>query len=68
MLCFLLERQSITKTVERNDYMIIRSWRAVAGNNEVLENYADHVKHKLLKSFNLKVEYFETVVSTGILK
>jgi len=106
--------------------MIIRWWRAVAGSNEVLEVYADHLKRttfvemaqlpghlgatlavkinseqkelivssiwedlesaghfeqgdfddavvkpstqKLLKSFDLKVEYFETVVATGILE
>ncbi len=103
--------------------MIIRWWRAVAGTDEVLEQYADHLKQttfvemaqlpghlgaalavkvkgqhnelvvtslwsdlasaghfekgdfddavvkpstqKLLKSFDLKVEYFETVVATG---
>ena len=105
--------------------MIIRWWRAVAGSDEVLEIYADHLRRttfvemaqlpghlgatlsvkvkseekelvvasfwkdlesaghfekgdfddavvkpstqKLLKSFDLKVEYFETVVATGIL-
>nr|WP_319949339.1 hypothetical protein [uncultured Shimia sp.] len=105
--------------------MIIRWWRAVAGSNTVLEQYADHLERttfaemaalpghlgaslavkansednelvvtslwadldaaghfeqgafddavvkpstqKLLKSFDLKVEYFETVVTTGIL-
>lgn len=105
--------------------MIIRLWRAVAGSDQVLEQYADHLRRttfvemaelpghlgaclatkvngtdnelvvtsfwenlssaghfengafddavvkpstqKLLKSFDLKVEYFETVVSTGIL-
>lgn len=105
--------------------MIIRWWRAVAGTDEVLEQYADHLKRttfaemaqlpghlgaalavkvngeqnelvvtslwsdissaghfeqgafddavvkpstqKLLKSFDLKVEYFETVVATGAL-
>jgi heme-degrading monooxygenase HmoA len=104
--------------------MIIRSWRAVAGSDEVLAAYADHLRRttfvemaelpghmgatlarklkgtdnelvvmsfwedmasaghfmkgdfddavvkpstqKLLKSFELKVEYFETLVSTGI--
>lgn len=104
--------------------MIIRSWRAVAGSDEVLAAYADHLRRttfvemaalpghvgatlarklrgtenelvvmsfwkdiasaghfiqgdfddavvkpstqKLLKSFDLKVEYFETLVSTGI--
>jgi len=104
--------------------MIIRSWRAVAGSNEVLAAYADHLRRttfvemadlpghlgatlarkvrgsdnelvvmsfwkdiasaghfgkgdfddvvvkpstqKLLKSFDLKVEYFETVISTGV--
>lgn len=104
--------------------MIIRSWRAVAGSNEVLAAYADHLRkttfvemaelpghlgatlarkvkgtdnelvvmsfwkdmasaghfgkddfddavvkpgtQKLLQSFDLKVEYFETLVSTGI--
>lgn len=103
--------------------MIIRWWRAVAGTDEVLEKYADHLQRttfvemaelpghlgaalavkvvgqqnelvvtslwsdlasaghfekgdfddavvkpstqKLLKSFDLKVEYFETVVATG---
>lgn len=103
--------------------MIIRWWRAVAGSDEVLQQYADHLKRttfvemaqlpghlgaalavkikgkenelvvtslwsdlesaghfekrsfddavvkpstqKLLKSFDLKVEYFETVVATG---
>ncbi len=103
--------------------MIIRSWRAVAGTDDVLRQYADHLRtttfaemaqlpghlgaslavklngtdnelvvislwadtrsaahfetgefddavvkpstQKLLKSFDLKVEYFETVVSTG---
>jgi len=106
--------------------MIIRWWRAVAGSDEVLEAYANHLKsttfvemanlpghlgatlavkikseenelivssfwedlssaghfeqgnfddavvkpstQKLLKSFDLKVEYFETVVATGILE
>ena len=106
--------------------MIIRWWRAVAGSDEVLEAYADHLKRttfvemaqlpghlgatlavkvnshenelivssfwrdlesaghfekgdfddavvkpstqKLLQSFDLKVEYFETVVATGILE
>jgi len=106
--------------------MIIRSWRAVAGSDEVLQSYADHLKRttfvemaqlpghlgailavkvkdndkelivssywkdlesaghfekgdfddavvkpgtqKLLKSFDLKVEYFETIVATGILE
>ena len=105
--------------------MIIRWWRAVAGSDEVLEKYANHLQRttfvemaelpghlgatlsvkvkskekelivasfwedlksaghfekgdfddavvkpstqKLLKSFDLKVEYFETVVTTGIL-
>ena len=104
--------------------MIIRFWRAVAGADEVLAAYADHLRkttfvemaelpghlgatlvrkvkgadnelvvmsfwddmasaghfmkgdfddavvepstQKLLKSFDLKVEYFETLVSTGI--
>lgn len=104
--------------------MIIRFWRAVAGSDEVLAAYADHLRRttfvemaelpghlgatlarkvkgtdnelvvmsfwediasaghfmkgdfddavvkpstqKLLKSFDLKVEYFETVVSTGV--
>jgi hypothetical protein len=104
--------------------MIIRSWRAVAGSDEVLAAYADHLRRttfvemaalpghlgatlarkvkgvdnelvvmsfwkdlesaghfgkgafddavvkpgtqKLLKSFDLKVEYFETLVSTGV--
>jgi heme-degrading monooxygenase HmoA len=104
--------------------MIIRFWRAVAGSNEVLEAYADHLRkttfremaelpghlgatlaskvrgvdnelvvvsfwadmdsaghfmqgnfddavvkpstQKLLKAFDLKVEYFETLVSTGV--
>ncbi|WP_170328515.1 hypothetical protein [Ruegeria arenilitoris] len=103
--------------------MIIRWWRAVAGTDEVLEQYAEHLKRttfvemaqlpghlgaalavkvnsgqkelvvtslwsdleaaghfeqgafddavvkpstrKLLKSFDLKVEYFETLVATG---
>lgn len=103
--------------------MIIRWWRAVAGTDDVLEKYADHLSRttfaemaklpghlgaalaikvkgqqnelvvtslwsdlnaaghfekgnfddavvkpstqKLLKSFDLKVEYFETVVATG---
>lgn len=103
--------------------MIIRWWRAVAGSEDVLNRYADHLERttfvemaelpghlgaalavkvkgedyelvvtslwadlgsaghfekgdfddavvkpstqKLLKSFDLKVEYFETVVSTG---
>ena len=106
--------------------MIIRWWRAVAGSDEVLDAYADHLKRttfvemaqlpghpgatlavkvnsdekelivsslwenltaaghfeqgkfddavvkkstqKLLKYFDLKVEYFETVVATGILE
>ena len=106
--------------------MIIRWWRAVAGSDEVLDAYAEHLKRttfvemaqlpghlgatlavkvnsdekelivsslwenlnaaghfvqgefddavvkkstqKLLKSFDLKVEYFETVVATGILE
>lgn len=106
--------------------MIIRWWRAVAGSDAVLEQYADHLERttfkemaelpghlgaalarkvngtdnelvvtslwedlgaaghfekgafddavvkpstqKLLQSFDLKVEYFETVVSTGVLK
>jgi len=106
--------------------MIIRWWKAVAGSDEVLKDYADHLKRttfvemaelpghlgatlavkvnsdenelvvssfwenlnsaghfekgsfddavvkpstqKLLKSFDLKVEYFETVVATGILE
>ena len=106
--------------------MIIRWWRAIAGSDEVLETYANHLRcttfvemsqlpghlgaalavkvnglenelvvtslwadltsaghfekgsfddavvkpstQKLLKSFELKVEYFETVVSTGILE
>jgi hypothetical protein len=106
--------------------MIIRWWRAVAGSQEVLQQYADHLKRttfqemaelpghlgaslaaklngtdcelvvtslwsdlgsaghfeqgafdyavvkpstqKLLKSFDLKVEYFETLVTTGILE
>lgn len=105
--------------------MIIRWWRAVAGSDKVLEQYADHLKRttfvemaelpghlgaslavkvkgeenelvvtslwsdmasaahfekgdfddavvkpstqKLLKSFDLKVEYFETIVTTGLL-
>ena len=105
--------------------MIIRWWRAVAGSQEVLDAYAEHLERttfvemaelpghlgatlavkvnsdefslvvsslwqdlgsaghfekgdfddavvkpstqKLLKSFDLKVEYFETVVATGIL-
>ncbi len=105
--------------------MIIRWWRAVAGSQEVLDQYADHLARttfkemaelpghlgatlavkvkgqdyelvvsslwsdlasaghfekgdfddavvkpstqKLLKSFDLKVEYFETVVATGVL-
>lgn len=105
--------------------MIIRWWRAVAGTDEVLRQYADHLERttfvemaqlpghlgaslavkvkgtdnelvvtslwsdldsaghfekgafddavvkpstqKLLKSFDLKVEYFETLVATGIL-
>ena len=105
--------------------MIIRSWRAVAGSEEVLEAYAHHLKtttfvemaelpghlgatlarkvkgrdnelvvvslwedmesaahfikgefddavvkpstQKLLKSFDLKVEFFETLVSTGVI-
>ncbi|ASY63516.1 hypothetical protein SJ05684_c20750 [Sinorhizobium sojae CCBAU 05684] len=105
--------------------MIIRWWRASAGTDEVLNQYADHLRRttfqemaelpghlgaslatkiggkdnelvvvslwsdldssahfegaafddavvkpstqKLLKSFDLKVEYFETVVATGIL-
>lgn len=105
--------------------MIIRWWRAVAGTDEVLQQYADHLERttfremaelpghlgatlstkvegennelvvasfwkdlesaghfegasfddavvkpstqKLLASFDLKVEYFETVVATGIL-
>jgi hypothetical protein len=105
--------------------MIIRFWRAVAGTDEVLAAYADHLKkttfvemaelpghlgatlarkvkgkdnelvvmsfwadvgsaghfvqgnfddavvkpstQKLLKSFDLKVEYFETLVSTGVI-
>src|SRR5215475_1209808 len=104
--------------------MIIRAWRAVAGSDEVLAAYADHLRRttfvemaelpghlgatlarkvkgkdnelvvvsfwedlasaahfqkgdfddavvkpgtqKLLKSFDLKVEYFETLVSTGV--
>ncbi|MEM7207028.1 MAG: hypothetical protein AAF434_04315 [Pseudomonadota bacterium] len=104
--------------------MIIRSWRAVAGSDEVLEKYASHLKRttfvemaelsghlgailtekfngienelivysfwqdlesashfekgefddavvkpstqELLKSFDLKVEYFESRVATGI--
>jgi len=104
--------------------MIIRFWRAVAGSDEVLEAYADHLRkttfremaelpghlgatlarkvrgvdnelvvmsfwadmdsaghfiqgnfddavvkpstQKLLKTFDLKVEYFETLVSTGV--
>jgi heme-degrading monooxygenase HmoA len=104
--------------------MIIRSWRAVAGSDEVLAAYAEHLRRttfvemaalpghigatlarkvrgtdnelvvmsfwediasaghfakgdfddavvkestqKLLKSFDLKVEYFESLVSTGI--
>lgn len=104
--------------------MIIRSWRAVAGSDEVLAAYADHLRRttfvemaqlpghlgatlarkvkgtdnelvvmsfwadlasaghfeqgafddavvkpstqKLLKSFDLKVEYFETLLSTGV--
>lgn len=103
--------------------MIIRWWRAVAGSEDVLKRYADHLERttfvemaelpghlgaalavkikgedyelvvtslwadlgsaghfekgdfddavvkpstqKLLKSFDLKVEYFETIVSTG---
>ena len=105
--------------------MVIRWWRAVAGTDEVLEQYADHLERttfkemaelpghlgatlakkvngvdnelvvtsfwtdlasaghfekgafddavvkpgtqKLLKSFDLKVEYFESIVSTGVL-
>ena len=105
--------------------MIIRQWRAVAGTNEVLKQYAHHLEtttflemaqlpghlgatlavkvngadnelmvtsfwsnmasashfekgafddavvkpgtQKLLKSFDLKVEYFDTIVTTGIL-
>jgi len=105
--------------------MIIRMWRAVAGSDEVLETYAEHLQtttfeemaelpghlgaalatkvggehnelivtslwadhesaghfeegdfddavvkpstQKLLRSYELKVEYFETVVSAGIL-
>jgi len=105
--------------------MIIRWWRAIAGTDEVLAQYADHLQRttfvemahlpghlgaslavkingnenelvvtslwsdltsarhfekgafddavvkpstqKLLRSFDLKVEYFETVVATGIL-
>lgn len=105
--------------------MIIRSWRAVAGSEAVLEAYAHHLKtttfvemaelpghlgatlarkvkghdnellvvslwkdmesaahfikgefddavvkpstQKLLKSFDLKVEFFETLVSTGVI-
>lgn len=105
--------------------MIIRWWRAVAGSEQVLRDYADHLERttfvemaalpghlgaalavkvkgqdcelvvtslwadlgaaghfeqgdfddavvkpstqKLLQSFDLKVEYFETVVTTGIL-
>ncbi len=105
--------------------MIIRWWRAVAGTDEVLQRYAEHLEQstfkemaalpghlgaslaakvngvdnelvvtslwsdltaaghfeqgdfdaavvkpstqKLLQSFDLKVEYFETVVSTGVL-
>ncbi len=105
--------------------MIIRWWRAVAGTEDVLQQYADHLEQttfaemallpghlgaalavkvkgdenelvvtslwsdlssaghfeqgdfddavvkpstqKLLKSFDLKVEYFETVVATGAL-
>jgi len=105
--------------------MIIRWWRAVAGSDEVLQTYAEHLQRttfvemaelpghlgatlalkvngqdnelvvtslwkdlssaghfekgdfddavvkpstqKLLQSFDLKVEYFETVVATGIL-
>ncbi|MDH6229914.1 heme-degrading monooxygenase HmoA [Mesorhizobium soli] len=104
--------------------MIIRSWRAVAGSDEVLEAYATHLKtttfvemaelpghlgatlarrvrgtdnelvvmsfwadmdaaahfikgdfddavvkpstQNLLQSFDLKVEYFETLISTGV--
>ncbi|WFU03098.1 hypothetical protein QA648_04805 [Rhizobium sp. CB3171] len=104
--------------------MIVRSWRAVAGSDEVLATYAKHLEtttfvemaqlpghlgatlarrvrgennelvvmsfwadmasaghfgkgdfddavvkastQKLLRSFDLKVEYFETVVSTGL--
>lgn len=106
--------------------MIIRWWRAVAGSQAVLDQYAEHLEQttfqemaelpghlgaslavkvngtdyelvvtslwsdlasaghfeqgafddavvkpstqKLLKSFDLKVEYFETLVTTGILK
>ena len=106
--------------------MIIRWWRAVAGSQAVLDQYADHLERttfremaelpghlgaslavkvngadyelvvtslwsdltsaghfeqgafddavvkpstqKLLKSFDLKVEYFETLVTTGILE
>lgn len=106
--------------------MIIRFWRAVAGSDDVLAAYADHLlkttfvemaelpghlgatlarkvrgtenelvvmsywddmtsaahfikgdfddavvkpsTQKLLKSFDLKVEYFETLVSTGIVR
>ncbi|MEM9605170.1 MAG: hypothetical protein AAGA11_20070 [Pseudomonadota bacterium] len=105
--------------------MVIRLWRAVAGSDEVLETYAEHLKRTtfvemaalpghlgatlavkvngednelivssfwrdlesaghfeqgafddavvkpstqtLLKSFDLKVSYFETVVATGLL-
>jgi len=105
--------------------MIIRWWRAVAGSDEVLQTYAEHLKRttfvemaelpghlgatlaikvngqdnelvvtsfwkdlasaghfekgdfddavvkpstqKLLQSFDMKVEYFETIVATGIL-
>ena len=35
--------------------VIVRWWRATAGSDEVLD----------LASFDLKVEYFETVVATG---
>ncbi|MCP4186099.1 MAG: hypothetical protein GY763_00700 [Gammaproteobacteria bacterium] len=106
--------------------MIIRYWRAVAGADDVLEKYADHLQRttfvemtelpghlgatltrkvngtdnellvmtfwkdinsvghfvkgafddsvvkpgtqKLLKAFDLKVEYFETIVSTGVMR
>jgi heme-degrading monooxygenase HmoA len=106
--------------------MIIRSWRACAGSEEVLSAYADHVRRttfvemaelpghlgatlvrkvgssnaellvlsfwkdmasaahfmkgqpddavvkestqKLLQSFDLKVDYLETIVSTGVLE
>ena len=88
--------------------MIIRWWRAIAGTDEVLTQYAEHLERTtfkemaklpghlgaalavkvngsnnekgafddavvkpstqaLLRSFDLKVEYFETVVTSGVL-